>query len=407
MEKEIKTAVKAETFTQTHQAVMVSTLMIGAFFIGMSMMFMMTGSIKTVPVESLIVKPISLTKPMLVQDVEGAQMVSTSDIYSSFALSGYTGVNQPEIGFGSIYYTNYQDTDKSEKSIPLFIKTYRDHYSTMITLKTDAGVKTICLPENIKSGGDIANDENEHIYYIDTNGNSYFDISLKKPTGVDCQKVLTKSLHPYPMLGGEVYSGSPYYMQIKRDYLAQLTVNDNEIIDNPDEWPLTIPSSISPIQIEFQTPTDQNFNQSEGVISVTWQNPDPTGYPIIGQNLCIPEKEIIADPYHVAQQAFYDINGNPYSDVFLTQPIDCDFPTPTCNDTDAMDEFTQGTVSGLDYVGREYSEQDYCVDDSVIELWCMTENEYPYLSASLINCENGCENGACIANKDVVNENIE
>ncbi len=404
MEQDPKTAVKAETLTQAHQAVIVSTLMIGAFFVGISMMFAMT-SVRTIK-PTPVIDPIELTKPMLVQDVEFAQLLASGNTYFQFDLQGYTGSTTDPVNFGLVHYVYFEDSDQATKTLPLFIETNRAHYSTIITLDTPQGVKTICLPDKTADAtdeDDMGNTERLYKYFIDANGDSYYDVALKQSTGTNCKGVTSRALNPYPILSGEVYSGEPYYAYIMRDSYAQLGIQGSTVVMT-DKWPMPIEESLTPIEMYYMAPQDSEdtFVQNQGVINIQWQNQDPTGYPYLGANICAPALTI--SPESGVNRMFYDKQGYPYNDVFLTDRVACTFPTPTCSDTDGMNEFTKGVVSGIDYVGREYSESDYCVDTRVIELSC---NEYDSLSATLISCANGCANGACLANTDVVYDDIE
>lgn len=385
----METKVKVGSITETQQAVMVTIGTIGVFFIGLAMVFALKGIIREAP------EPIALTKPMMIQNVNTAELLASGNTYDFFHIKGYNGTSQPVV-FGSVHYGHYyEDGVASATNLRVMITTDRAHESTLLTLDTTQGVKTVCIPDTSSDAideDDMANTVRNYTYYIDANGNSYHDLALRQPAGVDCASTVSRSLHPYPILGGEVFSGAPYYMQINRDSYPQLSVQNTTVITT-DQFPLVIEESLMPIETYFMRPQDSEepFNQQEGVMYLYWPNPDPYGYPYVGVNLCLPELTI--DPL---ARLFYDNSGFPYNDVLLSDRVPCDFPVPTCTDTDASNQYTRGTVSGMDYVGREYSEQDYCVETQVIERTCVQGTDGAYATADLVFCENGCSEGACV-----------
>jgi len=64
-----------------------------------------------------------------------------------------------------------------------------------------------------------------------------------------------------------------------------------------------------------------------------------------------------------------------------------------CTDTDdGKDYYKKGAVYGIDEEGKEYKNEDFCVDDKLMEHYC----EFDKPTSEYFSCPEGCENGACI-----------
>ena len=92
----------------------------------------------------------------------------------------------------------------------------------------------------------------------------------------------------------------------------------------------------------------------------------------------------------------------PAAFAFAEEPIaECDSMThPTCWDSDGgIDEFFAGFVTGQTLIGDQwvnYTHYDHCLDeDTVQEFYCEEEGCGEYPAHIDIDCEFGCEDGAC------------
>jgi len=70
----------------------------------------------------------------------------------------------------------------------------------------------------------------------------------------------------------------------------------------------------------------------------------------------------------------------------------CDSIQQSCSDPDGLDYYTQGTTSGYDSQGNQFSVQDSCSGDILTEYKCVGTS----LNFNSYTCEDGCSNGACV-----------
>lgn len=71
----------------------------------------------------------------------------------------------------------------------------------------------------------------------------------------------------------------------------------------------------------------------------------------------------------------------------------------TCMDTDGGKSYgVKGTVQGVYYliIKEEYTEEDYCEGNNLIEHYCVQEDMHSYREKQEYVCEVGCSEGKCI-----------
>jgi len=71
----------------------------------------------------------------------------------------------------------------------------------------------------------------------------------------------------------------------------------------------------------------------------------------------------------------------------------------TCMDSDGGKNYNiKGTVNGVYYlfVKDEYTEEDYCKGDNLIEYYCVEEGMHAYREKEEYVCEVSCREGRCV-----------
>lgn len=71
----------------------------------------------------------------------------------------------------------------------------------------------------------------------------------------------------------------------------------------------------------------------------------------------------------------------------------------TCYDSDGGKNYNaKGTVQGVYYLfmKEEYTEEDYCEGNNLIEHYCVDEGMHSYMKKEEYVCDIGCRDGICI-----------
>jgi hypothetical protein len=202
----------------------------------------------------------------------------------------------------------------------------------LFTLVTNTGVKTLCLPETTLTG------ENPSSYFYDNNGVPYFDNDLTLPAmNKSCSELLAKSYAPTEFLNisDEVWGPGLQFNLPYPDNLAdQFNINfvrDNEVMMN----------YVKNSEIDSFVRPEEELNLIEGgksplALNIIYVDSTASTLTVPGRaltinsnlgthTLCFPETKLTGE-WDEGQQSYlghvayyYDINGTPYFDLFLTQ----------------------------------------------------------------------------------------
>ena len=105
-----------------------------------------------------------------------------------------------------------------------------------------------------------------------------------------------------------------------------------------------------------------------------------------------------------------DSNGcTIYECPILNVTTNSSVPISTCSDSDGgLNYYVRGDINSLDYEGKPFIHSDWCIpqNDSAYQLFAgyLEENycrEDQKADVKMINCPNGCSNGACVMGEDI------
>lgn len=349
----METKTDVQVGSQTKTAVGLSIGMIAAFCVGLSFALFLAQAVKP-STPSAPIRPL----PMILSDIDYAQLSNglpgqSTQSWHQVTFTGLTTTGPSNVRFG-VYNsdtTHYVDGQSSRTDLPLMVQVdVPNHQAMVITLQVKSsqgelakalpGVKTakaqvntdikkpICLPK--KTTIDPVK------YFIDSRGNAYYDQYLTKIVNKeDCRHYIDRTYSP--------------------DDITGMRIN----------WPFTLPTggtlnlakSWEIILGTYDPSTGFIDGQTDGLISaeaplfITGGNNTnadigiPANTFVLNTNLgtttlCFPEIKVQPNTFFVY---FYDVNGTPYGDIDLQQPL----ITSACNQLLANSYNPTAIASGM------------------------------------------------------------
>jgi|GEM_PF-4950034 len=418
-----KIKVKSSSLTSTHEAVLLTIGSIGAFLVGVSMIFAMVRTINPYPKE-----PVLGATPMMIQDVTALNV--GLDVYKAAPITwavNLSGVNKlgGQVDFGTWSpVSQFNDGQRASTAVPVAVKVWsNNHSAALVTFQVgtygtngtptctdtdptdDPNVKgtvsgesataqlysyqdscgnfkypdqltqykcvndpngdgkvpqaitstcskgcgdgickkaiedqknvssifevkeahaatletgtkySICIPQIVSS-----NVVNQYfIYYADIDGNLYYDQNLtKRVSPIDCTTITQKTFAPNNIsnitsngtidLGS--YNGSNATLIFLKTIDRQLGYYNTS--EGFRDFTYDAVGSTSPLMVVGMNYKDGTNTVAEQTLTVTSE--------LGTTSLCFPKQTL--DKYGKFA-VYYDKNGNPYSDLFLTDKLDC------------------------------------------------------------------------------------
>lgn len=373
----METKVTSQTLTDTHKAVFTVTGVLGVFFVGLAFAFSLTAMPKqqtTTAQKTTVTTPAYFTLSDITAADLSAGPAATSTL-TEISFQGVPGGVGNEALFGKFDYDStsaFMDaqayTSPYRLKVQINAQTHPAMYATVYVLGslpattptsglklipeanaqvTIAERKVICIPEKTTLGMlpvETQNDSklfglipaaqaqvNINInppvytnYYFDDSGNAYIDENLtQRASSYDCQTLVAKNFSPNAVsdvtVSGEVSLPANMNVTFAKSwntvfgfYNTTEGYQSGNILDDLSHG--------GPLFIVGVNNEDASITYSR--FTLTAETPLGT------KNLCMPSRTLGSREWFLQ---YYDTNGNAYSDISLTQPLNCSTTINSCS----------------------------------------------------------------------------